>query len=420
MKTSSLMACAMTLVVNPLFAGSYIVKFKSIAEMESFSREKAGPEMEVLTKTIGAFGKVDNTDKSDLSFLAKHPGVEYIEENKIYKAFPVIENEMAEKSVDDNYFEKQWGLQNNGRNSGGWFSSGRAGEDISALNAWNTTTGSNDLIVAVIDTGVDYNHSDLKDNMLANLAELNGKPGIDDDGNGFVDDVYGYDFANNDGDPMDGNGHGTHCAGVIGASHNSNGIRGVLGNVKMIGVKFLSDNGSGKTEDAIKAIDYAISRGAKVLSNSWGGGEYSKALEDAIRAANAQGVIFVAAAGNSSVNNDTRNTYPANYQIDNVISVGSFNGKGNRSGFSNYGEKNVHVFAPGSRIYSTYPGDRYKNLSGTSMAAPFVSGAIGLLLSQTNMTPLEVREKVTQSAVKTSRLEGLSRSGRINAEELLK
>ena len=229
-----------------------------------------------------------------------------------------------------------------------------AGEDINVLRAWSITKGSKDVKIAVIDTGVDYTHPDLKDQIDVNLAELNGKPGVDDDGNGFVDDIYGYDFANKDGDPQDGHGHGTHCAGVIGASHNNIGVAGIMANVKIVPIKFLTDDGSGETIDAIAAIDYGIKRGVNVMSNSWGGGDKEQSLEDAIKAAESAGITFVAAAGNESANNDSTASYPANYEVGNVISVGSYTSTGAKSSFSNYGLKSVHVTAPGSNILSTY------------------------------------------------------------------
>jgi thermitase len=220
---------------------------------------------------------------------------------------------------------------------------------------------------------------------------------------------------------MDGQGHGTHCAGVIGALHNRSGTRGVMNDVKIIAIKFLSDSGRGETEDAISSIEYAIKVGANVMSNSWGGGAFSQALLDAIVAANDAGIVFVAAAGNSRADNDKRDTYPANYEVDNVISVGSMDGSGKKSSFSNYGKKTVHVFAPGSNILSTMPNNRYAKQSGTSMAAPFVSGAMGLLLSSSpNMTPLEARQQLEATAVRNGSLDSVTTSGRMDAARLIK
>lgn len=399
----------------------YIVKLKNTnnftANLTSLS--KFGKVEKVAKTEFGTFIKV--TSKSDLlhsNSLLKNSNVEYVEPNWIIKISDASSSEALDPT--DDQFKKQWGLKNTGKN-GGLFGS-VAGEDINAANAWSITKGSKDIKVAVIDTGIDYGHPDLKNQMDVNSLELNGKVGVDDDGNGYVDDVYGYDFSNKDGDPMDGHSHGTHCAGVIGASHDGKGIAGVMGQVKLIGVKFLSDKGSGETIDAISSIEYAIKRGVNVMSNSWGGGEYSESLKEAISHANDAGIVFVAAAGNESNNNDSRPTYPASYDVPNVITVGSYAGTGAASSFSNYGVKSVHVFAPGSSILSTVPNGRYSNMSGTSMACPHVAGVVGLVLSQKpTLSPSEVRDILVGSSKQTTKLQSKSQSaGRVDAFEALK
>jgi len=260
----------------------------------------------------------------------------------------------------------------------------------------------------------------LKNNIWVNEAEQNGKAGVDDDNNGYVDDIHGYDFANKDGNPIDDHGHGTHCAGIIGASHNGIGVAGVMSNVKIVALKFLTGSGSGTTEDAILAIDYAIKAGVDVMSNSWGGGDESLALKDAILAANEAGIFFVAAAGNESNNNDTTASFPANYKIDNVISVGSMDGRGKRSSFSNYGANSVHVFAPGSNIYSTFKSNSYKSLSGTSMACPFVSGILGLLKSHDSyLSILEGKERLINNSVSSTDLQSSVAKGWVDAFKAL-
>jgi len=401
----------------------YIVKLKDGSQaFTEKSFQSAGP-VKALDFSFGNYVKIDSNlpeGSKSLMAIANHPDVEYVEPNFIYSVLPV-KSEAVEKAVSDAQYSKQWGLKNTGRNSGGWFSSGKKGEDINAEKAWTITKGSKDIIVAVIDTGIDYNHPDLKNNLLVNDAELNGTEGVDDDGNGYVDDIYGYDFANKDGDPLDGHSHGTHCAGVIGASHNSQGIAGVMANVKMLGIKFLTDRGSGESVDAISSIEYAMKRGAHIMSSSWGGGEKSQALKDAIQAASDKGILFVAAAGNSRSDNDARPTYPANYQVDNVITVGAMDGKGNRSSFSNYGAETVHVFAPGSNILSTVKNGGYQKMSGTSMATPFVSGVLGLLLSQNKGMSVEsAKERIMATTVRNSGLEGKALAGRVDAYRMLK
>src|SRR5262249_28581701 len=212
--------------------------------------------------------------------------------------------------------------------------------------AWDVVQGSPDVVVGVIDTGIDYTHPDLVANMWTNPGEIPGN-GIDDDGNGFVDDVYGYDFANDDPDPSDDYGHGTHVAGTIGAvGNNSVGIAGVSWRVRLMAIKFIGANGSGSSSGAVRAVNYAVQMGARLTSNSWGGRGNSIALREAIAAAQAAGQLFVAAAGNSSSNNDTNPFYPASYDLDNVIAVGAIESDGDRATFSNFGQT-VDVYAPG-------------------------------------------------------------------------
>jgi subtilisin family serine protease len=397
-----------------------IVKLKPgvSAKSVSFFSQKSVSQVKDLNVSFGSFYSVvaDGMNQKSLDALSNDPNVEYAEYSQTYTVTPIMNKE----TIQDAQYSDQWGLKNTGRNSGGWFNRGKAGEDINAEGVWKLTRGAKEVKIAVIDTGVDYTHKDLAANMWVNEAEKNGQPGVDDDGNGYIDDVHGYDFANDDGDPQDGHGHGTHCAGNIGALHNRNGIRGVMNKVKMVGIKFLSDSGRGETEHAIKSIDYAVKVGVNLMSNSWGGGEFSQALMDSIKAADAAGIVFVAAAGNSRADNDARATYPANYEVDNVITVGSHDGSGKRSSFSNYGKKTVHVFAPGSNILSTVPGDRYRKMSGTSMACPLAAGAIGLLMAEfPNLTPLEIRERVVATGVKNGQIDNVTAGGRMDAKRLL-
>ena len=392
-----------------LYANDYIVKVKSNLKhqinLSSYGSSKA------LDLSFGDFYLLKNINKSQFSELQNNSSIEYIEPNYKYSKFDLP------KDAD---FEKQWGLNNTGKNSGSWWERGTAGVDISALEAWKITKGSKDIKIAVIDTGVDYTHKDLKDNIMINELELNGTEGIDDDGNGYIDDIYGYDFANNDADPMDGHGHGTHCAGVIGASHNGFGIAGVNAKVSILPVQFLTAKGGGTLEGALKAIQYATDRGVNVMSNSWGGGGRSQALFDAIEAARDKGISFIAAAGNSNSDNDSKATYPANYKLDNVISVGALDGKGKRASFSNYGKKTVHVFAPGVGIYSTVAGDQYKKMSGTSMACPHVAGVAGLLLaSEPNLTYAEIKDRLMNTSIISTEISNFTMSGYVDAQKAL-
>jgi len=274
---------------------------------------------------------------------------------------------------NDPHFGRLWGLLNSGAS------------DIRVETAWNTTTGSRNVVVAVIDTGVDYTHPDLTTNIWTNPREVAGD-GIDNDGNGLVDDLRGWDFANNDADPMDDNGHGTHVTGTIGATGNNGiGVTGVNWAVSILPLKFLTASGSGSTSNAIAAINYATQMrrdfGVNIVAtnNSWGGGGYSSLLRDAIDAGGRAGILFVAAAGNGSVNTDVNNQYPASYSGTSIISVAATTLERSLAKFSNYGLVSVDLAAPGSGIYSTVPGNAYATYSGTSMATPHVVGTVALL-----------------------------------------
>ena len=298
---------------------------------------------------------------------------------------------------------------------------------MSSTEAWDITTGSDSVIVAVIDTGIDYNHVDLAANMWRNPREISGN-GRDDDKNGYIDDVYGINAITNSGNPLDDNGHGTHVAGIIGAvGNNARGVVGVNWKVKMVGAKFLSKEGSGSTSDAIKAVAYvtALKRaGHNVVAsnNSWGGSSYSQALGDAISDAAKAGVLFVASAGNSSRNTDTNPSYPGSFQVPNVISVASIDSYGFLSYFSNFGIKSVHIGAPGSNIYSTVRLNGFGTKSGTSMAAPQVAGVAALVQSAcSTLSMSEIKTTILSSGVKTTSLSKYTSTGAmVNAAKAVK
>lgn len=342
--------------------------------------------------------------------LSRNPLVEKVEYNHKVS---------LQLTPSDASFNTQWALDNTGQTGG------KPNADINAPQAWDITTGGSNVIVAVIDSGVDYLHPDLAANMWVNPGEIPGNK-IDDDRNGYVDDVHGYDFLNKDGDPMDDNGHGTHVAGTIAAvTNNATGIAGVSWNAKIMALKFTDATGSGSVANAISAILYAANMGAKVMNNSWGGPSYSELLFDAISDATfnittQQGSLFVAAAGNSFSNNDDylNKFYPASYNITRIVSVAATNHNDDRSYFSNVGINSVDIAAPGEAIFSTIPTTQgsYGYKSGTSMAAPHVAGVAALLYAQNpTLHPVWIKNILTGSAQSLPALQRVTASGRLDA-----
>lgn len=304
-------------------------------------------------------------------------GVAYIE--------PVFRVQIDAAPADPQYPE-QWGY-----------------ERINAPLAWNTRNDSGEIVVGVIDTGVDYKHPDIAANMWTNTGETAGN-NVDDDGNGVVDDVFGANFVADDvttGDPMDDNRHGTHVAGTIGAvTDNHLGVAGVNWKTKIMALKFLSASGSGSTAGAIRAIEYGIKMGVNVMNNSWGGGGFSRALEDAIRIADNKGILFVAAAGNVGDNdNDSMPHYPSSYEVPNVLSVMATGEDDSKASFSSFGQASVDLAAPGVGILSTVPGGAYDSFNGTSMATPHVAGAAALVWAQyPDLTHHQIKSRLMDSA----------------------
>lgn len=390
--------------VKPGFMGKFLAK-KSLMGAEVKKH---------LKLTAGDYVLLKSNQKSTTSLIAdlkSLPEVSFAEPNFIYKAIagvPTLESMLigtvrethSAMAPRDPLYGKLWGLNNTGsnepdRNGNTSPNVNVQGADVAAEQAWDITKGNKRVVIAVIDTGIDYNHPDLKNQMWTNSKEIAGN-GIDDDNNGYIDDIHGWNAEGDNGNPMDGNAHGTHCAGTIGAEHNNGlGVAGVMDEVSLMGVKFLSDAGSGSLSDAVEAIDYATKMNVDIMSNSWGGGGFSQALEDSIKAAKDKGIVFIAAAGNDSSNNDARPSYPATYQVDNVISVASHTAGDIMSSFSNFGKRTVHVAAPGTNILSSTPNGEYKVFSGTSMATPHTSGVVGLLIAREGRLPvLELRNRL--------------------------
>lgn len=348
------------------------------------------------------------------------PEVLYAEPNYLVKSYQLM--------PDDVRFPEQWSLNNTGQ------SAGRADADIDAPEAWEIFTGTRDAVVAVIDTGVDYNHVDLAPNMWVNTGEIPGD-GIDNDGNGYIDDVYGVNTLDNNGDPMDDDGHGTHVAGTIGAKGNNQiGVTGVNWDVQIMAVKFLGAAG-GTTAGAIAGIDYVTMMktrfGVNVVAsnNSWGGGAFSQALYDAIQTHINADIVFVAAAGNDNNNNDLNPAYPASYDLAGIISVAATNHLDERSWYSNYGVTTVDLAAPGGAllgtapqdILSTWPGNTYQAIAGTSMAAPHVAGVVALVRGLVpELSVAETKELILGGVDRLPALEGMVLTGgRLNAANTL-
>jgi subtilisin family serine protease len=428
------------LSLAPKHTGEYIVKFKS-GVSEGHIKSMQAPLGVKLVRNIdvdyGRFAVARPSSEgfhSTLSRLEKHPSIEYIEPNYIYYAIRSPEEGAFSRIISriqfplnapkDKMFKKLWGLKNTGTNEPNGLRAVR-GVDVDAIRAWKLSKGDRKIKIAVIDTGIDYNHPDLKDNMWVNEAEANGEAGVDDDQNGYIDDVYGYNFTDErtPDNPYDGHGHGTHCAGTIGASHNEIGVAGVMADVSLVAIKFLTDQGSGTTENAIKSVDYATKVGVDIMSNSWGGGASSIALKEAIQRANEKGILFVAAAGNSASNNDQAPHYPSNYDVDNVIAVAAHNASGTLATFSCYGKDTVDVAAPGRNILSTVKDGGYDVYSGTSMATPHVSGVLGLFLAhnEENLNVREIKERLIKTSVPSDYYNGkMVSEARVNAYNLLK
>ncbi len=313
---------------------------------------------------------------NDLHF---DPNVEYAEPNYIFnKQSTGIEGSPMSFSE----MEAEVTSMNSGYSGGGM---GQTSAQIDAAEAWQILSNlPQKPVVAIIDSGVDYNHYVFVDSdaIWENVDEIPGN-GLDDDGNGYIDDVRGWNFVSNSNDPMDDDNHGTHVAGIVlGMTQDILAATVEESVIKIMPLKFLDSQGVGTTSDALEAINYAMDNGAQVMNNSWGGGSYSQSLHDVITSAYNNGLSFIAAAGNSANNNDASPTYPANYQVPNVVSIAATSSSDGLASFSNFGSTSVHVASPGISILSTLPNDSFGYSSGTSMAAPFASGLAALMIRE--------------------------------------
>jgi subtilisin family serine protease len=411
-----------------------LVRFKPGVSVSDIKRIAVGKNdlLKDEFEAVGGLVEIDDLDNADPEttanqYAAMSDLVEYAQPNYQINLEP---NEFDAGSArdtvyrtisgapNDPLFNEQWSLNNRGQDGG------KEIADIGALHAWVKTKGSEKIVVAVLDTGVDYTQKDLVANMWSRPDAV---PEYSDDELGTIDDIHGFDADADAGDPMDDNGHGTHCAGIIGAEGNNGiGISGINWNVSIMPLKFLGKGGYGSTGNAIKAINYAIDRkqhgvNVRVINASWGSTQYSRALEDAIRAAGEQGILFVAAAGNNGSNNDRSAHYPSNFDLPNVMSVAALDRTDSLASFSNYGVKTVHIAAPGRDIVSTWLGDAFREASGTSMAAPQVSGVAALVLAnEPNMTMAKLRAHLLSTVDKVPALQDkIASGGRVCAANAL-
>ncbi|NJD07088.1 MAG: hypothetical protein FIA97_11425 [Methylococcaceae bacterium] len=376
-------------VRKPVFAAHrLIVKFKPAPDA---GRSPVAGAAALGRRAIGALATIQGRSVKKLRGIGAHVVETRHDVGKAIDALyrsGAVEYAEADYQVhaiavpNDPNFGVLWGLDNTGQ------SGGLAGADIDAPAAWDLRTATDKrTVIAVLDSGVDYNHPDLAPNMWKNPGEIPGN-GIDDDGNGWVDDIYGADFVGNDSDPMDDYFHGTHVSGTIGASGNDGaGVTGVAWKTRIMALKFLDSTGFGWESDAIEAMDYAaklkvVNNYHMIINNSWGGGPYSQAMFNELNYLRGLGILVTAAAGNDGLNTDASPSYPAGYNLPNIVSVGATDASDAAAWFSDRGCGSVDVYAPGVGIYSTLPGGGYGYLDGTSMAAPHVSAMLGLVWSQ--------------------------------------
>jgi hypothetical protein len=327
--------------------------------------------------------------------------------------------QLAQTQPNDSSFTSLWGMHNTGQ------SGGTMDADIDGPEAWDIATGNGDVVVAVIDTGIDFNHPDLVSNIWSNPLEIvNGE---DDDGNGFIDDIHGWDFANVDNTPLDDHGHGTHVAGTIAATGNNNtGVVGVNWQSRILAIKFFDSQGDADDADAIEALNYIANLrrsgiNVRITNNSWGGGGYSESLSQAIREQGEAGILFVAAAGNDNHDNDANPYYPACYPWSNIIAVAATDRNDARASFSHYGLSTVDLAAPGVSILSTWLGGGYGYMEGTSMATPHVAGVAALLWStRPEASWQDVRKAILNGTDPIPSMTGMTvTGGRLNAYKAL-
>ncbi|QDK38369.1 S8 family serine peptidase [Bdellovibrio sp. NC01] len=421
--------------------GEFIVKYKSTSSSSSVAkvRTKLAMKSASVQKAFAGMGmyhislKAQAGEAQNLEDIKNDPDVEFVEPNYIFtKVDDASSSNNAQLYVYQSSYTYNEVLTNNIAQNDNLYH--QAPINVGVTSTWSQITPvspTNKVVVAVVDTGLDKNHTFFKSvanggsgALWVNTREYNGTAGVDDDQNGYVDDVSGWNFISNTNNFLDDDDHGTHVAGIIaGVAQNMFARPLQESPIQIMPLKFLDANGSGTTAAAINAIYYAVNNGAKVINNSWGGPNYSRSLHEALAYAYDQQVLIVTAAGNYHTNNDSSDypMYPANYDVPSNIAVASASQYDTLSNFSNYGANLVHVASPGERIFSTLPGDVYGYMDGTSMAAPFVAGMAAMALREApNMTGYQLKQAVMNSVDVRSSYNGLvSTSGRINANALI-
>ena len=428
MKSLLLILATITLTMNISFADNFhpnrlMVKVKTGETL---------PTSPFITKAKVLFGNVYVLYTNDLEKLnielSNHPAIAIVEKDykankrELAKLVPTLisDKDLEAGPFNDPKISKQWTFKNATNN----------GISVSSSYLNRRTSPRKEIIVAVVDTGVDYNHQDLKNVMWTNPGEIAGN-GIDDDGNGHIDDIHGINTLVRDAngnatmDMMDGHSHGTHVSGSIGAEQNNNiGIAGIASNVRIMGIRTVPNSSDELDVDVVEAFVYAAKNGARIINCSFGKArnEGGMIVSEAIEfIGKTYGTLVVAAAGNDSRNIDTRATYPATFQNETLLVVASTSSRGGMSYFSNYGIKNVDVAAPGSGIYSTVPGNKYSSMSGTSMASPNTAGLAAEVLAHfPDLSPVELKKVLMDSVTKVSRFSTKVMSGgRIDLEKAL-